>query len=222
VPNIKLVVEYDGSGFHGWQKQGELRTVQTELGRVLSLVLRSQIYPLHAAGRTDAGVHARGQVVTFKVSEVPDLWRLAQSVSHLLKGELAVLSAEVVDDSFHPGKSATHKQYTYSILNRPSPAVLDARRVWHVHRRLDISLMQKCAQEVIGEHDFSTFRDSECCARSPIKTIYECISFCLTTLCWPFKFCLTPEFCCTPIFACPPTFAPAPVLLITRRIESLI
>ncbi len=173
MPNIKLVVEYDGSGFYGWQKQGELRTVQTELGRVLSIVLRTPIYPLHAAGRTDSGVHARGQVVTFKVQEVPDLWRLAQSVSHLLKGELAVLSAEVVDDSFHPGKSATHKQYTYSILNRPSPAVLDARRVWHVHRRLDIPLMQRCAQEVIGEHDFSTFRDSECCARSPIKTIYE-------------------------------------------------
>ncbi len=172
MPKIKLIVEYDGSGFHGWQKQPGLRTVQSELEQILSVVCRQPVSPLHAAGRTDSGVHARGQVVTFKLSNVPDLRRLAQGVSHLMKGELAVLSAEVVDDSFHPGIDSTHKQYSYRVLNRPTPAVLDARRVWHISRPLDLELMRACASSLIGEHDFSSFQDSECCAKSPIKTIY--------------------------------------------------
>jgi tRNA pseudouridine38-40 synthase len=103
-------------------------------------------------------------VVTFNLPEVPDLWRLAQGVSHLMKGELAVLSAEIVHDSFHPGIDSTHKQYSYRILNRPSPAVLDARRVWHISRPLNLELMQACAGSLLGEHDFSSFQDSECCA----------------------------------------------------------
>jgi tRNA pseudouridine38-40 synthase len=172
VPKIKLVVEYDGSQFHGWQKQPGLRTVQSELEQVLAVVCRQPISPLHAAGRTDSGVHARGQVVTFTVSELPDLWRLAQGVSHLMKGELAVLSAEAVHDSFHPGVDSTHKQYSYRVLNRPSPAVLDARRVWHISRPLNLELMRACAASLVGEHDFSSFQDSECCAKSPVKTIY--------------------------------------------------
>jgi tRNA pseudouridine38-40 synthase len=172
VPKVKLVVEYDGSQFHGWQKQPGLRTVQSELERILSVVCRQPVGPLHAAGRTDSGVHARGQVVTFSLSEVPDLWRLAQGVSHLMKGELAVLSAAVVHDSFHPGIDSTHKQYSYRVLNRPAPAVLDARRVWHISRPLNLELMRACAASLVGEHDFSSFQDSECCAKSPIKTIY--------------------------------------------------
>lgn len=173
MPRIKLIVEYDGSGFHGWQKQGELRTVQTELHRVLSVVLREEIGTLHVAGRTDAGVHARGQVVSFVCSATPDLRRLAQGVSHYLHKELAVVSAEVASNSFHPGRDATHKQYTYTILNRSAPAVLDARRVWHVHKQLNRKVMQEFASELVGEHDFSSLRDSECCATSPVKTIYS-------------------------------------------------
>lgn len=170
---VKLRIEYDGSGFHGWQKQPRLRTVQSELERVVRLVCRQEIGPLHAAGRTDAGVHARGQVVTFRVANPPDLWRLQQGVSHILKGELSVLSAELVDPDFHPGISSTHKQYSYRILNRPAPAVLDARRVWHISQPLELEPMHLCAASLVGEHDFSSFRDSECGALSPIKTIYS-------------------------------------------------
>jgi tRNA pseudouridine38-40 synthase len=172
VPKIKLIVEYDGSGFHGWQKQPGLRTVQSELEQTLSIVCRQSVGPLHAAGRTDAGVHARGQVVSFSLPEPPDLWRLAQGVSHLMKGELSVLSAEIVHDSFHPGIDSTHKQYSYRILNRPAPAVLDTGRVWHISRPLNLDAMRTCATSLVGEHDFSSFRDSECCAKSPVKTIY--------------------------------------------------
>jgi tRNA pseudouridine38-40 synthase len=173
VPTVKLVIEYDGSGFHGWQKQPRLRTVQGELERVVRLITRQDIGALHAAGRTDSGVHARGQVVSFRVTEPPDLWRLQQGVSHILKGELAVLSAEIVPDNFHPGISSTHKQYSYRILRRAAPAVLDARRVWHISQSLDLETMRACAASLLGEHDFSSFRDSECCALSPVKTIYE-------------------------------------------------
>lgn len=172
MPNVKLIVEYNGRGFHGWQKQPGLRTVQGELEKTLSVVLRRQIGPLHAAGRTDAGVHARGQVVTFFVDKREDLWRLSQGVSHLMKGELSVVSAEYVDDSFHPGICSTHKQYSYRVLNRPTPAVLEAHIMWHIAPYLDLDQMRRDASLLIGEQDFSSFRDSTCTARSPVKTIY--------------------------------------------------
>jgi len=173
VPNIKLIVEYNGRGFHGWQAQPGLRTVQGELGRVLRVVTRSDIGPLHAAGRTDAGVHARGQVVTFTIPEPVELWRISQGVSHLLKGELTVLSADYVSDDFHPGIHATHKQYSYRILNRPTPAVLEAHLMWHIAPPLDLERMREQLPFLGGTHDFSSFRDSSCTARDPVKTIYS-------------------------------------------------
>lgn len=172
MPHVKLIVEYNGRGFHGWQKQPGLRTVQSELERILSVVLRGPVGPLHAAGRTDAGVHARGQVVTFFVHQPCELWRIAQGVSHLMKGDLSVISAEYVSESFHPGISSTYKQYSYRILNRPTPAVLDAHMMWHIAPPLDLTRMQADARLLIGEQDFSCFRDSTCTAKTSVKTIY--------------------------------------------------
>lgn len=170
---VKLIVEYNGSRFHGWQKQPGLRTIQGELERIISVVMRAESGPLHAAGRTDAGVHARGQVVTFRTGDEVDLYRLAQGVSHLMKGELTVLRAEFVPLEFHPGISSTHKQYSYRILNRPTPAVLEAHTMWHIAPKLDYERMQSDAQLLIGTHDFSAFRDSTCTASSTVKTIYR-------------------------------------------------
>lgn len=175
MPHVKLIVEYNGRGFHGWQKQPRLRTVQSELEKILSIVLRRPVGPLHAAGRTDAGVHARGQVVTFFIDDPCELWRIAQGVSHLMKGDLSVISAEYVEDSFHPGISSTHKQYSYRILNRATPAVLDAHTMWHIAPRLDLDRMRADARLLIGEHDFSSFRDSTCAAKSSVKTIYASV-----------------------------------------------
>jgi tRNA pseudouridine38-40 synthase len=169
---IKLVVEYNGRGFHGWQKQPGLRTVQGELERVITTVLRHPSGSLRAAGRTDAGVHARGQVVTFKTPQDVDLFRLANGISHLLKGELTVVKAEFVPLEFHPGISSTHKQYSYRILNRATPAVLEAHTTWHIGNNLDIERISSEARVLVGTHDFSAFRDSSCTASSPIKTIY--------------------------------------------------
>lgn len=171
--HVKLIVEYDGSCFHGWQKQPNLKTVQSELEKALAVVCREEVGPLHAAGRTDSGVHALGQVVTFRTSNPPELYRIINGVSHLMKGELAVVSAEFAPDRFHPGHDSTHKQYTYRILNRPSPAILQAKQVWHIHRPLDAAYLNEVAQCLVGTHDFSAFRDSECCAKTPVKTIFK-------------------------------------------------
>ncbi len=173
MPNIKLILEYDGSFFHGWQEQPGVRTIQRTLHDTLETILRLPIRAIIASGRTDAGVHARGQVVNFHVPEAPDLRRLAYAVSSLLKGQLAVLSAEIVPDDFHAQRSAITKQYRYRMLLRSVPPVLDYSRVWHLGPKLDISRMQAAAAELVGTHDFTSVRAGDCTSNSPIKTITE-------------------------------------------------
>ena len=173
MPNIRFVLEYDGSGFCGWQKQPGLRSIEGELQRAIETVLRLKIDHVTAAGRTDSGVHARGQVVNFRVPELPDLSRLQRGVSALLRRELAVLSAEVVPDTFHARFSACRKQYSYSILHRQVPPVLERGRVWFVALPLDVPAMMQAASELIGERDFSSFRGANCTQKSPVKEIFE-------------------------------------------------
>lgn len=173
MPNIRLIVEYDGSRFHGWQKQPGVRTIQEELERVIRMVLREQIPFVAASGRTDAGVHARGQVVNFNCSSVPDLHRLKHAISSLMKGELSVIEASVAPDDFHSCRSTKQKQYTYTILHRDSPAVLDKGHAWHVGGSLDIERMIKEAALLVGQHDFTSFRAANCGGLSPIKRILE-------------------------------------------------
>ena len=171
--NVRLIIEYNGAAFHGWQHQPGLRTVESELKRVLSLVLREEIRVVYAAGRTDAGVHAKGQVVNFLVSAPPDLRRLRFAVSSILKNDLAVLTADFVPLDFRARKSALARQYSYRIENRDTPLVLDHTRVWHVPMALDIPAMARAAEAVIGHHDFTSFRGTQCAARSPLKTVLE-------------------------------------------------
>ena len=173
MPNIRMTIEYDGSGFHGWQRQPALRTIQVEMERVLRVLLREEIPVVHSAGRTDAGVHARGQVVNFNTSTEPDLARLKQGVSSLLRGDVAVLEVERVSDNFHARRSAVCKQYSYRMLNRAAPAVLDKGRVWHIPVHLDLAVMQAEAAAFLGTHDFTSFRAADCTQHSPVKTILE-------------------------------------------------
>lgn len=173
MPNIKLIIEYDGSRFSGWQFQPGRRTIQDELTKALSIVLHEKILMVHASGRTDAGVHARAQVVSFRTEKTPDLKVLPYSVSSILKGEVAVISAEIVPDDFHPRRSATKKQYKYVILNRPAPPTYEEGSVLHVGGKLDLDRMQKEAALLVGEHDFKSFQGNYCQAVNSIKTIYE-------------------------------------------------
>ncbi len=171
--NIRLIIEYNGAAFQGWQYQPGLRTVESELKRVLAVVLRQDIRVVYAAGRTDAGVHARGQVVNFLVPDLPDLRRLRFSVSSLLKQDLAVLTADLVPLDFRARKHAIARQYSYRIDNRDTPLVLDYSRVWHVPMQLDIAAMQRAAAMLTGEHDFTSFRGAKCASKSPIKRVLE-------------------------------------------------
>ncbi len=173
MPNIKLTIEYDGSAFCGWQEQPEQRSIEAELKRAISTVLREDIRVVYASGRTDAGVHAKGQVVNFFCSASPDLFRLRIGVSSVLRDELSVLSAEIMPDDFHARHSAVSKCYSYTILNRDTPAVLERGRVWFVPEKLNLELMHQAASELVGLHDFSSFQATACQAKSAEKNIFE-------------------------------------------------
>lgn len=171
--NIKLVIEYDGSKFYGWQHQPELKTIQTELTRALETFLGVPLEKVTASGRTDAGVHALGQVVNFQLPFLPELRRLAFGVSSILRNEIAVLSAEQVPNDFHARKSANGKVYLYKVLNRSPMPTVDLGWVWHVPQALNVDTMRKHAEAFIGLHDFSSFRARACTALSPVKEIYS-------------------------------------------------
>lgn len=171
MPNVRMVVEYNGSGFHGWQVQPNLRTIQGELRAVLETVLRQPVATVTASGRTDAGVHARGQVVNFTVEQTPDCQQLGYSVSSLMRGELAVLDCKIVPDEFDARRDAVSKQYTYTILNRPNPPVLDKGRVLHVVAPLNIERLSSDAQQIVGEYDCKSFQASGCQAATTTRTI---------------------------------------------------
>jgi len=167
------MLEYDGGCFHGWQKQPGLYTVQGELQRALQIVLRCPLDPPCGASRTDAGVHAKGQVANVIVPLEPKLGALQRSLTGILRGKAAVLKVEQVPEDFNARFSARCKQYTYTILNRPEPAVLDKGRVWHVRAPLNIEVMRTQAALFVGEHDFGAFRAQDCSASSSIRRVLE-------------------------------------------------
>ena len=140
---------------------------------MLEVVLKEKVEPIYGAGRTDAGVHARGQVANFFVKLSPDLERLKMAVSSLLRREVVVVDARIMPDDFHARRSATSKLYVYSILNRPLPAVLEHGRAWWVAKKLDLGFLNEQAKLIEGTHDFTSFRASGCGANTPIKTIHS-------------------------------------------------
>jgi tRNA pseudouridine38-40 synthase len=169
-----MVIEYDGSHFHGWQKQSHVNSVQAALETAIHQALHStEISPLQASGRTDAGVHARGQVVNFRTDIEIAPFAFTHAVSSILKHRVAVLSIEKVATDFHALHSATSRQYQYYILNRAAPAVLDVGRVWHVPKPLDLATLNADAAALLGKHDFSSFRGSGCLSKNPVKNIFE-------------------------------------------------
>lgn len=151
----RLDLSYDGSGFHGYARQDGLTTVQGELEAALSTVLGSAIETA-VAGRTDAGVHARGQVVSFD-SEGAIEPTLVRSLNGIVGPEISVTSVRATDDEFHARFSAVWRRYRYSIDSNQAPDPLERHRVWHVGRALDVSAMDMAVAAFVGEHDFSAF-----------------------------------------------------------------
>jgi len=171
VARWKLTIEYDGGPFCGWQRQDNGPSVQAALENAI-LKLSGEDVTIAAAGRTDAGVHALGQVAHADIAKAlaPDKMRDALN-AHLRPHPVAVLEAEIVADDFHARFGATARHYLYRIVNRRSPLTLDAGKGWQVQVALDAAAMHEAAQRLVGQHDFTTFRAAECQAKSPVKTL---------------------------------------------------
>ncbi|MFZ4514714.1 MAG: tRNA pseudouridine(38-40) synthase TruA [Acidimicrobiia bacterium] len=154
---VALVIAYDGTDFRGFAAQGDdVRTVAGELNRVLSKVTRRKV-EVACAGRTDAGVHAWGQVVSFAARTSADLTRIVRALNGMLGPEIVVRDAWIAADGFDARHSATGRRYRYTVLNTPSADPFLARYAWHVPDALDLAVMRLAADVVIGEHDFASF-----------------------------------------------------------------
>ncbi len=171
MPRYRLTVEYDGAPFAGWQIQADRLTVQGVLTDAVAALTGERVRVL-GAGRTDAGVHALGQVAHFDASRdwEPDTVRDALN-AHLRPHPVAVLAAERASDDFNARMSARKRHYRYVIVNRRADLALERGRAWRIPRKLDEAAMHAAAQRLVGKHDFTTFRSSECQAKSPVKTL---------------------------------------------------
>jgi tRNA pseudouridine38-40 synthase len=171
MPRFKLTIEYDGTPFVGWQRQANGLSVQEALETAVHAI-SGETRHVQGAGRTDAGVHAVGQAAHVDLIRAwaPDKLREALN-AHLRPHPVAILLAEAVPDTFDARHSAVRRHYRYRLINRRAPLTLEADRAWLVKRRLDAGLMHETAQILVGRHDFSTFRDSECQAQSPVRTL---------------------------------------------------
>jgi tRNA pseudouridine38-40 synthase len=171
MPRYRLTLEYDGGPFAGWQRQDNGPSVQATLEEAI-FKLSGERATVTGAGRTDAGVHALGQIAHFDLEKefAPEKVRDALN-HHVRPAPIAVLDSQIAAPDFHARFSATARHYLYRILCRRTPPALDRGRVWHVVRELDAAAMHTGAQFLVGQHDFTTFRSSECQANSPVKTL---------------------------------------------------
>jgi len=171
MPRYKLKIEYDGTNFVGWQQQDNGPSVQTAIQTAAFRFCGSEVECL-AAGRTDSGVHALGQVAHLDLPRIYPADTVRDALNaHLRPAPVAVLQAEQVDDRFHARFSATKRAYQYVIVNRRSPLTIERGRAWLVSRPLDATAMSAAGDHLIGRHDFTSFRASECQAASPVKTL---------------------------------------------------
>jgi tRNA pseudouridine38-40 synthase len=171
MPRFAFLIEYDGAPFSGWQRQADQPSVQGAVENALR-VLEPGLESIAAAGRTDAGVHAWGQVAHADLTRDWDPFELKQAVNqHLKPLPVAVLAAALVSEGWHARFSAVGRQYTYRLIQRRAPLALDAGRAWQVRQEIAAEPMREAANHLIGHHDFTTFRSSICQAKSPEKTL---------------------------------------------------
>ncbi|QBY00850.1 tRNA pseudouridine(38-40) synthase TruA [Rhodophyticola sp. CCM32] len=171
MPRYALKLEYNGAPFAGWQRQTDCTTVQGAVEAALAR-LEDNVPTIAAAGRTDAGVHATGQVAHCDMARDWTPFRLSEALNYHLKPlPVAVLACARVEDDWHARFSAVERRYLYRIINRRAPLVHAAGQAWHLRGRLAVEPMQEAAGHLIGKHDFTTFRATICQARSPVKTL---------------------------------------------------
>ena len=171
MPRYALKIEYDGGPFAGWQRQKDHASVQQAIEEALRR-LDPDVRSISAAGRTDAGVHALGQIAHCDMARDWDPFRLSEALNYHLKPQpVAVVAVAAVDNSFHARFSAVERRYLFRLVSRRAPVVHDRGWVWQVGHALDLAAMQVAAAHLLGQHDFTTFRSSECQADSPVKTL---------------------------------------------------
>ncbi len=171
MPRYRLTIEYDGRPFRGWQVQDGEPTVQGVLEAAVKATTGADVR-VHGAGRTDAGVHALAQIAHLDLARDFPAGRLRDALNaHVRPWPIGIKSVEVVPDTFEARFSAVGRHYHYRIVNTRANLALDAGRAWRVPRKLDATAMHAAAQRLIGKHDFTTFRDTECQAKSPEKTL---------------------------------------------------
>jgi len=171
--HYRLLLEYDGTDFSGWQYQKGCRTVQDEIEKAIEIFTKERIR-VTGAGRTDAGVHASGQVVSLELAGHPEPVRLSHAMNGILPRDVRVLSAAECDPSFNARRRASGKRYRYRILNRSASAAILRGFVFHCPRHLDIPAMKEASGLFKGEHDFSAFRASNCECEHAVRKIFEC------------------------------------------------
>ena len=169
--NVKLTVEYDGTNYCGWQVQPNGESIQAVLERAVSTFLGAATR-ITGSGRTDAGVHALGQVANFFTEKEFAPHRLRRGLNALTPLDITIKEVEIVADSFDARRDARSRVYEYHILNRPTPSPFYLNRAWHVHAPLDVGAMREAIACLIGEHDFSSFRAAGCDAAHPVRKIY--------------------------------------------------
>jgi len=171
MPRYRLTLEYDGAPFVGWQRQDNGPSVQGSLEDAIEKLSGERV-TVTGSGRTDAGVHALGQVAHFDLVKQFEPGKVRDALNyHLRPNPVSVLEADVADGEFHARFSARSRHYLFRILNRRSPPALEIGKVWHVSPKLDPDAMHAAAQALVGQHDFTTFRAAECQAQSPVKTL---------------------------------------------------
>ena len=172
MPRYRITVEYDGTPFVGWQVQADGASVQGALARAAGKLCGGAVVVVKGAGRTDAGVHAMGQVAHFDMPRAHPSETVRNAMNfHLKPDPIAVLDCALVDDSFDARFSATARHYRYRLLPRQAPPALERHRVWWLPHGVDAARMHEAAQVLVGRHDFTTFRAAGCQAKSPMKTL---------------------------------------------------
>ena len=169
--NYKIVIEYDGTNFVGWQQQENGQSIQSALQEAL-IKLSSEKVTIFGAGRTDAGVHAYGQVASFSLSKKIETDVIRDGLNqHLRPQHIAIQKAEFVEDDFHARFSAKKRWYEYKIINRRPPLTIDVNRAWCVYKNLDIEKMKSESFSFLGKHDLNSFRSAHCQSKNSTKTI---------------------------------------------------
>ncbi len=170
--NIKIVIEYDGTDYHGWQCQANLPTVQETIEDAIKQITKEKV-KITGSGRTDAGVHAMGQVANFLTETQMDPETLRKALNSTLPRDISIIETQEVPDDFHAQFSSRSKVYEYRIFNRPHRPALQRNRVWHIPEKLDAGKMKEAAAYLEGTHDFSVFATADITVKTTVRTVKQ-------------------------------------------------